>query len=186
MSDLPPARVDAGAGSGYSERMEQRREKVRPRVAAPRYGFFATALWTVLGMAVLAVGGFFVAREFFAPRYLHASGVHENRFKPIRVLSPEEAQAIAQDAPSKVWTEGVKPSDVPALPGKPAPKKNGSKTATPAKPAGPAKVDTPAVPADAPVDAPAADNTAPPASPEPTPAPSTDTPKEPTTSTPPD
>jgi hypothetical protein len=132
-------------------------------------------MWTLVGMCVLMVGGFFIAREIarelFAPHYLQSSGVRPSRFKPIRVLSPEEAQAMAQDAPSKVWTEGVKPSDVPALPKTSTPKK----TTKPAKTT-PTPAKTEAPPADAPVDAPATDTTAPPDTPEATPD---DTPKEP-------
>ena len=118
--------------------------------------FWGTALWVVPTMAVLLVGGYLLAKDYVGPTYLQPSAVTVDRPQPIRILSPKEAQAVARDEPSHVWTEGVQPSDIPKMETdqpkhswKPAPGKKpdapaATKPAAPsAGPSAPAKPDTP-------------------------------------------
>lgn len=142
-------------------------------------GFFGTLLW-LLPLALCFVGGgYALARFVLAPHYLQPSTVHFNRPQPIRVLSPEEAAAVARDEPSRVWTEGVDRSNLPKMDNAETPRRHWSSKSKPAAtPVEKTKAPTDtAVPDNtpAPVDAPAIDdgNTAPPPA---EPAPSTDTP----------
>lgn len=77
--------------------------------------FIGTMLWVLPTLAIMASGGFLLARNYLGPRYLDESEVTYSRPQPIRILSPREAQAIARDEPSPVWTRGVQPSDIPKL-----------------------------------------------------------------------
>ena len=77
--------------------------------------FLRTAFWVLVGMATLALAGFFAARDYLAPRYVPPSAVRAGRPQPIRILSPDEAANAARDEPSHVWTQGVRPSDIPKL-----------------------------------------------------------------------
>jgi len=151
-------------------------------VAEPRYGFVATAFWTLLGVMVMTAVGFFGARDYFAPKYLQPAAVHANRLQPIRILSPEEAKAIARDAPSRVWTEGVKDSDIPKMPGDDSEKTPASHTGKHTR-TGAAKTPTPAKPADATTNpeqpTPGTVQAWPTKPVKPTTAPTTDTPKPP-------
>jgi hypothetical protein len=120
-----------------------------------------TALWVLPAMVVLTGVGYFLGRHVFAPTYLQPSKVQQERLHPIRILSPEEAAAMARDEPSPVWTEGVPPVDTEA----PRPRTRRSR-ATPAVAPSP---DAPSAPS---ADAPATDPPAPapPAAPTPAPA----------------
>lgn len=130
--------------------------------------FIGTVLWVLPGMLLLIIAGFLLARDYFAPKYLEPSDVRVSHLEPVRVLTPAEARLAASDEPSHVWTEGVKPSDIPRMvpadqPARPrrrthaAPSGTPAPTATEATPA----ATTPATPAP-PVTTPA---------PAPTPAP---------------
>jgi len=66
-------------------------------------------------MALLLVAGFVAGRDVIAPRFLSSGKVGAHITQPVRILSPEEARVAARDEPSHVWTEGVKPSDIPKL-----------------------------------------------------------------------
>jgi len=134
--------------------------------------FIGTLLWVLPCMAILLIVGFIVGRDVIAARYLSPSKMGTPMATPVRILSPTEARAAANDQPSHVWTEGVKPSDIPkmepssdqprhwrrrAKPAAPATTNPAATTTTPdAQPdAAPAATDT----APAPIDAPAVDNT---------------------------
>jgi len=70
-------------------------------------------IWMALGMAVMGVGGFFLAEDVFAKKLLHDSKVQRDRLHPVRILTPQEAEKLSSDQTSHVWTEGVRDSDVP-------------------------------------------------------------------------
>jgi len=98
--------------------------------------FLGTALWVLPLMAVLLVGGFRMARDYLAPRYLEPGSVQSTRPDVTRINTPEEARRAeldqsshvwprsgqneearqaAHDQPSPVWTHGVQSSDIPKL-----------------------------------------------------------------------
>lgn len=77
--------------------------------------FIGTVLWVLPCMAILLLVGFIAGRDVVAPRYLEPSRVGAPSTTPVRILSPAEARAAANDQPSHVWTEGVKPSDIPKM-----------------------------------------------------------------------
>ncbi len=139
------------------------------------HGFLGTALWVLPLMTALAVGGFLLARDYFVPNILKPSPVKLDRQQPTRILSPAEARMAASDEPSRVWTEGVRPSDIPKLPPQPRARRTEQpKAATPETPATgtatpPANPVTPSTPVTTPT-APA-----PPAPNAPTTPPATDT-----------
>ena len=125
--------------------------------------FIGTVLWVLPLMALLMCGGYLLAERYVGPTYLQPSAVSVDRPQPIRILSPSEAAAVARDEPSHVWTEGVRPSDIPKMDTPPpvkrahaAPKKSASTTPAPGKSdatAAPAKPETPAAPDTSPADA---------------------------------
>ncbi|MHB9027037.1 MAG: hypothetical protein ACYC7E_23115 [Armatimonadota bacterium] len=82
----------------------------------PLVGCFFTSLWVLAAMAGLSVGSFFLARDYIAENFLEPSKIHTDRPHPVRVLTPDEAAAIARDEDSRVWTEGVRKEDIPKLP----------------------------------------------------------------------
>lgn len=135
-------------------------------------GFLATAMWVLPTMAVMVVVGFFGAL-FVSKTYLHPTQVQAGRPKPIRVLTPTEAEALARDDASPVWTEGVKDEDIPKLESN-EPKHRSSRRRSRTEPRERTTTETPATPTETPstpVDAP---TTPAPATPEPTtPAPDT-------------
>ncbi|MHB0938122.1 MAG: hypothetical protein ACYDCO_27105 [Armatimonadota bacterium] len=130
--------------------------------------FIGTVLWVLPCMAILLVVGFIVGRDVIAPRYLEPSKVGTTITTPVRILSPAEARAAASDQPSRVWKEGVKPSDIPKLePSEDQPRRRRrartepAPTANPTAPATtPAAEPEPAATEPAPVDAPAVDDSA--------------------------
>lgn len=81
--------------------------------------FFITALWMLPLLAILLFGGFWLGKEFIAPRILGKAVGAPQSPQARRILSPEEAAKIARDQPSRVWEEGVKDSDIPELPDDP-------------------------------------------------------------------
>lgn len=81
--------------------------------------FFITALWILPLLAILLFGGYWLGKEYIAPRILGKAVGAQKSLQPRRILSPEEAAKIARDQPSRVWEEGVKDSDIPKLPNDP-------------------------------------------------------------------
>lgn len=104
MSRILPPRVDAAGGSGYSDIMERGVEKTYVRRPRLRGGFFLTLLWLAPVMALAAAGGFLMARNFFAPKYLKPTEVRSNRPRPTRIIPPEEAAETLHSEPSDVWS----------------------------------------------------------------------------------
>ena len=134
--------------------------------------FIGTVLWVLPCMAILLLAGFIAGRDVLAPRYLEPGKVGAPTTTPVRILSPAEARAATNDQPSHVWTEGVKPSDIPKMEpsddqprrprrrAKPETQPDANTTAPAATPdAGAEPADTDTTPA--PVDAPAVDDSAP-------------------------
>lgn len=80
-------------------------------------GIVATLL-VIFGMVVVGEAGYALGRYVLASK-LQPSEVHDSRPTPIRILTPDEARAVAHDEASPVWTEGVKDSDIPKV--EPAP-----------------------------------------------------------------
>lgn len=134
--------------------------------------FIGTVLWVLPCMAILLIAGFIAGRDVIAPRYLAPSKMGTTIKTPVRILSPAEARAAANDQPSHVWTEGVKPSDIPKMePSSDEPRRYRRRSKTETQPAtnstaptttpeaqpeaAPAATDT----TPAPVDAPAVNNT---------------------------
>ena len=78
--------------------------------------FFLTLLWLLPLLAILLMGGYWLGKEFLAPRILGKATGGRQSLQPSRILSPEEAAEIARDQPSRVWKDGVKDSDIPDLP----------------------------------------------------------------------
>jgi len=78
-------------------------------------GFFGTVLWAVPMLLVSGLGGYCLARFVLAPHFLQPGAVRYAHPQAIRVLSPEEAAAVARDEPSPVWTRGVQDSDIPKM-----------------------------------------------------------------------
>jgi len=77
--------------------------------------FVGTALWVLPTMIVLMLGGFVLAERYVGPTFLQPNAVNIERPQPIRILSPSEAAAVARDEPSRVWSEGVNPTDIPKM-----------------------------------------------------------------------
>jgi hypothetical protein len=125
--------------------------------------FLGTLLWVLPTMVVMAAVGFFVARDYLSPRLLPPSAIKRDAPRPIRILSPDEAAALADDKASHVWTEGVKSSDIPKLEEEKPRRKAKPKPNAEKKPAVPAATD--AAPASTTDTAPAPETSAPPASP---------------------
>ena len=78
-------------------------------------GTLGIIIGVLLGMVGVWFGGFAAGLYLLAPHFLHPSEVQQGKPRPIRILSPDEAAAVAKDEPSHVWTEGVKPEDIPKL-----------------------------------------------------------------------
>ncbi|MEI7833491.1 MAG: hypothetical protein WCJ56_09885 [bacterium] len=113
-----------------------------------------TVAWMLPAMLVALVGGYLLAQRVVAPKYLQGNAIRLRDNKPIRTLSPDDASKLTRDEPSPVWTEGVRKSDLPK--DAPVPTKKRTTTSGSSKPKAP-EPEKP--PADAPVDAPAADVT---------------------------
>ena len=94
-------------------------------------------------MALLLVGGYLLGERMLAKQILSNTTVIRDSIQPRRILSPEEAAKIANDQPSRVWTEGVKESDIPDL--APEPRSRPARRTTPRQPA-PTPTPTPAAP----------------------------------------
>ena len=107
---------DARENPGYTTDMSERRSRIlTPLPPRRRSNPVATTLLVLLGMAVMGAGGFFLGREVLAKKMLKPTEVRSPRPDPIRILTPEEARAIARDEASPVWTEGVNKEDIPEL-----------------------------------------------------------------------
>jgi len=78
-------------------------------------GFLGTVSWMIPAMLVVALIGFFTARDIIAPNYLQPSKVQGDRIKPVRILSPEEALTAERDVTSPVWENGVDKDDIPKM-----------------------------------------------------------------------
>ena len=96
--------------------MERRRTRIlaMPPTPPPRRGNpVFTFLLVVTGMLCMAMVGFGLGRFTLAKKMLKPSEVHAPRPEAIRILTPDEARAVARDEASHVWTQGVKPEDIP-------------------------------------------------------------------------
>lgn len=80
------------------------------RRRSPLPDFIATTLWMVPVMAVFALGGFMIGRDAIGRKYLTPTQVKDNRPRPIRILTPEEARALAEQ-PAPMLTPDSDPKD---------------------------------------------------------------------------
>jgi hypothetical protein len=123
-------------------------------------GMVATLL-VLIGMVAMGGAGYGLGRFVLATK-LQPSEVHDSRPTPIRILTPDEAKAVARDEDSPVWTEGVKDEDIPkveSVPGTDRPRRRRARPAesapTTTSPTTPTPaVETPAPPAETPEPAP--------------------------------